>query len=82
MKGKLWGCLLIFTGKALLRKKSLNATFIGLLPKMAGGDFKQFRPISLVETVYKILAKVLASRLRKVIGRTFGPSQYAFILGR
>jgi len=35
---------------------------------MAGADdITKFRPISLVVSVYKILAKVLASRLRKVI---------------
>ena len=45
--------------------KSLNATFLCLIPKMAGADdITKFRPISLVGSVYKILAKVLASRLR------------------
>jgi len=50
-------------------EKSLNANFITLLPKVAGAqDIYNFRPISLVGSVYKILAKVLASRLRLVIG--------------
>jgi len=49
-------------------KKSLNATFISLIPKVAvADDIKPFRPISLVGSVYKILAKVFASRLRKVV---------------
>ena len=55
-------------------EKSLNATFISLILKVAGeDDIKFFRPISLVGSVYKILAKVLASRLRKVVGKIVGP---------
>jgi len=64
-------------------EKSLNATFISLIPKVAGAvDFKDFRPISLEGSVYKILAKFLASRLRKVVGKVVGHSQHAFISGR
>jgi hypothetical protein len=64
-------------------EKSLNATFITLLPKVAGAeDIYNFRPISLVGSVYKILAKVLASRLRLVIGKVVGPYQHAFVAGR
>ena len=32
--------------------------------------------------MYKILPKVLASRLRKVVGKVVGPNQHAFIPGR
>ena len=64
-------------------EKSLNATFITLLPKVAGAeDIYKFRPISLVGSVYKILAKVLTSRLRSVIGKVGGPYQHAFVAGR
>ena len=50
-------------------EKSLNATFIALIPKKAVAvEVKDFRPISLVRGVYKILAKVLAIRLRMVLG--------------
>jgi len=41
-----------------------------------------FRPISLVSSVYKILSKVLANRLRMVIGNVVSDSQSAFIKGR
>jgi len=41
-------------------EKSLNATFISLIPKKAATvEVKDFRPISLVGGVCKILAKVL-----------------------
>jgi hypothetical protein len=41
-------------------EKSLNASFILLIPKVLGAiDLKDFRPISLVGGIYKIIAKVL-----------------------
>ena len=45
-------------------EKSLNATFLYLIPKkIKVVNIKDFRPISLVESLYKLLSKVLASRL-------------------
>ena len=64
-------------------EKSLNATFIALIPKKAAAvEVKDFRPISLVGGVYKILAKVLATRLHKVLGEIISTPQNAFILNR
>ena len=64
-------------------EKSLNATFIALIPKKAiAVDVKDFRPISLVGGVYKILAKVLAIRLRMVLGEIISAPQNAFVLNR
>ena len=49
-------------------EKSLNVTFIALIPKKNDAtNIRDFRPISLVGSVYKILAKVLANRLRVVL---------------
>ena len=45
-------------------------------------DINKFRPISLVGSVYKILAKVLASRLRSVVDKVVSPNQYAFVHSR
>ena len=73
--------LLTFKAKAFF-EKSHNATFISLIPKFASVvDTKNFRPISFEGSVYKILAKVLASRLTKVVGKIKSPNQYASILG-
>jgi len=48
-------------------QKSLNATFLCLLLKIARADnIKNFSPTGIVGSVYKLLAKVIASRLRKV----------------
>ena len=49
-------------------EKSLNATFIALIPKKNdASNIRDFRPISLVGSVYNILAKVLANHLRMVL---------------
>ena len=63
--------------------RSLNATFLLLIPKKANAvEVKDFRPISLVGSMYKILAKVLANRLSGVLATVISPSQNAFIQGR
>ena len=50
--------------------RSLNATFLVLIPKKGDAeDLMDFRPISLLGSLYKILAKVLANRLKKVVGK-------------
>uniref|UniRef100_A0A2N9FWW1 Reverse transcriptase domain-containing protein n=1 Tax=Fagus sylvatica TaxID=28930 RepID=A0A2N9FWW1_FAGSY len=64
-------------------EKSFNATFLALIPKKSGAiEIKDFRPISLVGAVYKIIAKVLANRLRMVLGSIISSSQNAFVKGR
>ena len=63
--------------------KSLNNTFLVLLPKKGGvEDLGDFRPISLLGGLYKLLAKVLANRLKKVIGKVVSLDQNAFVMGR
>jgi hypothetical protein len=63
--------------------KSLNATFICLIPKKPGAiELKDFRPISLVGSVYKIIAKVLANRLSLVLAKLISSPQNAFVKER
>ena len=63
-------------------KKSLNATFVVLIPKKSGAsDVKDFRPICLIGSVYKILSKILANRLKEVLETVLSPTQNAFIQG-
>lgn len=48
-------------------EKSLNATFVALLPKKGGAeDIREFRPVCLLGVAYKHLIKVLAIMLRLV----------------
>ena len=63
--------------------RSLNATFLVLIPKKGNvEDIKDYRPISLLGSLYKILAKVLTNRLRRVMDKVISPSQNAFVEGR
>lgn len=45
-------------------KRSLNATL-----KIGAMDVKEFRPISLIVSVYMTLAQVLANRLKAAFGK-------------
>ncbi|RVW56212.1 Transposon TX1 uncharacterized 149 kDa protein [Vitis vinifera] len=63
--------------------RSLNTTFLVFIPKKGGAeDLTDFRPISLVGSLYKLLAKVLANRLKKVVGKVVSTTQNAFVEGR
>ena len=63
--------------------KSINSTFISLIPKAQGAkEIKDFHPISLVGGVYKIIAKVLANRMRRVMDMIISKPQIAFVKGR
>ena len=44
-------------------------------------DFKDLRPISLVGGLYKILTKVLANRIKRVMNKVISQSQTAFVEG-
>ena len=49
-------------------ERSLNVSFLTLILKKCNAvNIKDFRPISLVGSVYKLLSKVLANRLRVVL---------------
>lgn len=62
---------------------SINSTFLVLIPKVAGAkELKEFRPISLVGCIYKLISKVLARRLSRVLGEVIGENQNAFVEGR
>lgn len=63
--------------------KGMNATFIVLIPKKEEvKDFSDFRPISLVGSLYKIISKVLSLRIRKIMDSVVSISQGAFVRGR
>ena len=54
-----------------------------LIPKKKGAsDVQDYKPISLVGSLYKIIAKVLANRLKGVMGKLVSNSQNAFVEGR
>jgi hypothetical protein len=60
--------------------KGINSTFIALIPKIDNPQkLNDFRPISLVGSLYKILAMVLAYRLRSVTCYVILDEQSAFV---
>lgn len=60
-----------------------NSSFITLIPKKSGAhSINHFWPISLIGSLYKIVAKILAKRLQAVLGNLIGDSQSAFLKGR
>ncbi|WRX31361.1 Reverse transcriptase domain - like 10 [Theobroma cacao] len=62
---------------------SVNNSFITLIPKVRNPvKMKDYRPISLVDSLYKIVAKILANRIKWVIGDVVGNNQFAFVKGR
>jgi hypothetical protein len=61
--------------------KSFLSYFVTLIPKVAFG-LSDYRPISLLGCLYKIIAKVLANRLSKVMNVIIAPTQSAFLKNR
>ena len=60
--------------------KGCNASYIALVPKVKDPcKLDQFRPISLMGAIYKVIAKVLAGRLKKALPTIIDESQSAFI---
>ncbi|KAJ9558860.1 LOW QUALITY PROTEIN: hypothetical protein OSB04_013474 [Centaurea solstitialis] len=60
-----------------------NSSFLTLIPKVANPlGLSDFRPISLIGVIYKVVSKVLAHRLKKVIGKVVSDPQSAFIKDR
>lgn len=63
--------------------RSCNASYIVLIPKKEGAvELNQFRPVSLIGGLYKILAKLLALRMKEVMGPLVGEAQTAFLKDR
>ncbi|GJR49569.1 RNA-directed DNA polymerase, eukaryota [Tanacetum coccineum] len=63
--------------------KGVNSSFIALIPKIKEANMvKDFRPISLIGSFYKIIAKILANRLVTVLGDIVSDVQSAFVKDR
>ncbi|BFG21045.1 hypothetical protein CerSpe_073190 [Prunus speciosa] len=71
----------LFNGIAQMR--IINQTFIALIPKVQAPETtSQFQPISLCNSSYKILSKVLANRIKSVLHEVISKSQTAFVQDR
>ncbi|KAK2652935.1 hypothetical protein Ddye_012791 [Dipteronia dyeriana] len=63
--------------------KELNTTILVLVPKIPNPfTMKDFRPISFCNTLYKIIAKIIANRIEPCLPDIISPSQSTFVAGR
>ncbi|XP_045810455.1 uncharacterized protein LOC123904892 [Trifolium pratense] len=63
--------------------RDVNYTDICLIPKVDQPEsIQQFRPISLCNTLYKIVSKVMTNRIKDTITTVVSPHQTGFIPGR
>ncbi|GKA38027.1 RNA-directed DNA polymerase, eukaryota, partial [Tanacetum coccineum] len=63
--------------------RGCNSTFIALIPKVMDAKLvSDFRPISLIGSVYKVITKILANRLSLVISDLVSNTQTAFVKNR
>lgn len=61
----------------------VNTTWITLVPKKTDAkELGDFRPISMVGCLYKIISKILSRRLKEVMPFLVGHNQTGFIAGR
>ena len=81
LKGDVWRVLNEFHENGRL-SKGVNSSFIALIPKVESPiGLNDFRPISLVGCICKIIAKVLAARLRNAMHYLIEENQSAFVGG-
>lgn len=68
IKVELYGCINEFYAKVILLKV-IATSFLSLIPKTSNPrEIVEFRPICLVGSVYRIIAKTLTRGLKKVVG--------------
>eukprot|EP00253_Pinus_taeda_P002467 PITA_02467 len=59
---------------------AIKSTFIALIPKSnAPISFDDFRPISLCNCLYKIIAKTIANHLKPILSQHISSEQFAFL---
>ncbi|KAJ0600128.1 putative RNA-directed DNA polymerase [Helianthus annuus] len=64
-------------------QKSCSASFISLIPKVSDPvTLSDFRPISLIGVINKIISKILANRLKGVLNSIISHEQSAFVASR
>ncbi|GJS28073.1 RNA-directed DNA polymerase, eukaryota [Tanacetum coccineum] len=63
--------------------KGCNSSFVALIPKVTDAKFvNDYRPISLIGSVYKVVTKIMATRLAMVIESIVSDTQSAFVAKR
>lgn len=62
---------------------SANSTILALVPKRPGASsITEYRPISCLNTLYKVIAKLLVKRIKPILPALIVPDQTAFVKDR
>ena len=78
VKNKVWS--IVNSG---IMPKYLNKTLITLIPKCKNPEsFYNYRPISLCNTIYKMMTKIIVACVRPFLSKLISPFQSTFVLGR
>jgi hypothetical protein len=73
-------CMIRFVQKTCKMGGATNTSFLALIPKdKNASSFDRFRPISLCNVSYKILAKIIANRLKNLLPQLILPNQGGFV---
>lgn len=63
--------------------EAINTTYIALILKLDSAvSFNDFHPISLYNTIYKIIAKIIANQLRPILSHHISLEKFSFIHNR
>ncbi|XP_024013471.1 uncharacterized protein LOC112087777 [Eutrema salsugineum] len=63
--------------------KGVNSTILALIPKKEGAKhMKDYRPIACCNVIHKLISKILANRLKRLLPRFICPNQSAFVRDR
>ncbi|KAH9717651.1 reverse transcriptase domain-containing protein [Citrus sinensis] len=74
-------CLHVLNEQGTLSQ--LNHTYIALIPKVhKPRKVTEFRPISLCNVIYRLIAKTIANRMKPILAQIISPNQSAFIPNR
>ncbi|CAI5956971.1 unnamed protein product [Closterium sp. NIES-65] len=71
-----------FASTAVLSTEVKEAVTILLHKKGDKDQLNNYRPITLLNFTYKVLARVVADRMKKFLCRVLSPEQYSFLPGR
>lgn len=60
-----------------------NSSFLTIIPRIASPEqLSHFRPISMISRMYKVLSKLMANRLSKVLHKVISQTQTGFLPNR
>lgn len=79
LKEKVLECFLAFADGGSL-PNGLNSSFVTLLPKIkVPQKVQDFRPISLINSIAKLLTKVLKNRIEPLVDKLIDDHQFGFV---